>query len=252
MQCKNCGSHYRMRELACPYCGTENALGRVWMKQRTDAEIAYERERVAAGKRWSPFIYNRAVSRVIVVEIVLTVLLFLFLAGFYGGREVIYSIVSKEKNDDRVEKMNTLLESGKLEELQYNWNEYSDQFDDADSDPRFRKIRQISNLVHAHNEYLNSKFDFLDLDEEKKKEDDFRLSYVIRVAYRVYTFEPYYGEEFEPETEALLSKYKDEVHAFMVGMLKLSEEEFDEMMAMDYFYFDDDTWEKIVRDRNGW
>ncbi len=250
MQCKNCGSHYRMRELACPYCGTENALGRVWMKQRTDAEIAYERERIAAGKRWSPFIYNRTVSRVIVVEIVLFALLIMFIAGFYGGREVFYSIVSQRKNNDIVDQMNTLLESGKYEELQYNWREYNEQFDEYD--PRFRKIRQISDLVYSHNEYLNSKLSFLELDTDEKKEDDFRLSYVIRTAYRVFTYEPYYREELEPETEVLLAQYRDEVHAFMVGLLKLSEEEFNEMMAMDYFYYSDDTWEKIVREHNGW
>lgn len=71
MQCSNCGSHYRMRDLACPYCGTENALGRLWQKQRTEAELSYEKARVAAGKKWSPYIYDRVVSRVMVVEFLL-------------------------------------------------------------------------------------------------------------------------------------------------------------------------------------
>ena len=250
MQCKNCGSHYRMRDLACPYCGTENALGKVWMKQRTDAEIAYEKERIAAGKRWSPFIYNRAVSRIIVVEVILFVLLFFFIAGFFGTKEAIYSIVAKKSKDDVIIEMKTLMEEQKYEEMQYNWQEYRDKFDETD--PQILKIKQLSDLVHSHNEYVNSKFEFLYLSEDEKKSDDYRLSYTIRTAFRVYTFEPNYKEEMQPETQALLDGYKEEVHAFMVGLLKMTKEEFDEFMSLDYIPYGDSTWEQIVRDRNGW
>ena len=250
MQCKNCGSHYRMRDLACPYCGTENALGKVWMKQRTDAEIAYEKERIAAGKRWSPFIYNRAVSRIIVVEVVLFVLLFLFIAGFFGAKEAIYSIVAKKSKDDVINEMKTLMEEQKYEEMQYYWQEYRDKIDETD--PQMLKIKQLSDLVHAHNEYVNSKFEFLYLSEDEKKSDDYRLAYTIRTAFRVYAFEPSYKEEMQPETQVLLDRYKEEVHAFMVGLLKMTEEDFNEMMSLDYIPYGDNTWEQIVRDRNGW
>ena len=250
MQCKNCGSHYRMRDLACPYCGTENALGKVWMKQRTDAEIAYENERIAAGKRWSPFVYNRAVSRIIVVEVVLFVLLFFFIAGFFGAKEAIYSIIAKRSTNDAVEEMKTLLAEQRYEEMQYYWQEYRDRLDE--SDPQLKKIKQLSDLIYTHNNYVNSKLDFMCLSDEEKKTDDYRLAYVIRTAYRVYTFEPGYKEKMETETQALLDGYKEEVHAFLVGLLKLTEEEFDELMSLDYFPYDDDYWEQIVRDRNGW
>lgn len=250
MQCKNCGSHYRMRELACPYCGTENVLGKVWMKQRTDAELAYERERIAAGKRWSPFIYNRAVSRVIVVEVVLFVLLILFLAGFFGAKETIYSIASNKNSKMAFEEIQTLFEEKKYEEMQYCWQEYGDSLDY--SDPQVKKIKQLSDLVDSHNDYVNSKLEFLCKSDADKKSDDYMLTYAIRTAYRVYTFEPGYKEEMQPETQELLDEYKDEVHAFLVGMLRMTEEEFEEMMSLDYIAYSDDTWEQIVRERNGW
>ena len=250
MQCKNCGSHYRMRDLACPYCGTENALGKVWMKQRTDAEIAYENERVAAGRRWSPFIYNRAVSRVIVVEVILFVLLMVFIGVFFGVKEVIYSVVANESKSEAVEEMKTLMAEQKYEEMQYYWQEYRDRLDE--SDPQLKKIKQLSDLVHSHNEYVNSKLFFLCLTEEEKVDDDYMLAYVIRTAYRVYNFEPDYKEEMQPETQTLLDGYKDEVHACLVGLFRMTEEEFSELMSLDYFSYSDDTWEKIVREHNGW
>ena len=139
---------------------------------------------------------------------------------------------------------------GKYEEVQYYWQEYFDYEDGRN--PDLKKISQIADLIHTHNEYLNSKMEFLDLSLEKKQDDDFRLSYTLSTGFRVYNFTPDYGEELDPALQGLLDDYRDEVHAFMVGLLKLTEDEFNEIMSLDYYPYSDDEWEQIVRDRNGW
>ena len=98
MQCSNCGSHYRMRDLACPYCGTENALGRLWQKQRTEAELSYEKARVAAGKKWSPYIYDRVISRVMVVEFLLILFTIFVLIVFFSVRSIRGRIIRSSKS----------------------------------------------------------------------------------------------------------------------------------------------------------
>lgn len=35
MKCKNCGANYKTRELKCPYCNTENFIGKIWQAERS-------------------------------------------------------------------------------------------------------------------------------------------------------------------------------------------------------------------------
>ena len=41
MKCKNCGAQYKTRELKCPYCNTENIIGKIWQSERSQAEMEY-------------------------------------------------------------------------------------------------------------------------------------------------------------------------------------------------------------------
>ena len=251
MQCKNCGSHYRMRDLACPYCGTENALGKVWMKQRTDAELSYERERIAAGKRWSPYIYNRTISRVIVVEVVLFILLIASVVVFYAGKELVYSRLTNKRNQEAIQEMETLLEEKRYGELEAYWNDYRDSLNS--NDPKVRKLSQVASVTYYHNSYLDTKLSFFGLTEEEKREDDFILQYSIRSAWNVYTYEESYWDDLCDEAKEMLGVYKGEIHAYLVGYLKLTEEEFEEFVTQDYMYYSDsDKWVELVRERNGW
>ena len=51
----------------------------------------------------------------------------------------------------------------------------------------------------------------------------------------------------------MLGVYKGEIHAYLVGYLKLTEEEFEEFVTQDYMYYSDsDKWVELVRERNGW
>lgn len=251
MQCKNCGSHYRMRDLACPYCGTENSLGRIWMQQRTSAEIAYEKERIEAGKRWSPFIYNRAITRVIVVEIALFVLLFAAAGVFFGGRQIVNTLFSKRRVEEAVSQMNMLLEEERYGELRGIYNDYWEYLDDED--PQVERITQVADLVYRHDNFMNTKLSFFALTTEKKQEDTYMLNYLLRSAIDLYGYEPYSRFEMFDEAAKLREEYREEVRSFLIGYLKLTEEEYEELISIDYLYTEDaDSWEKVVRERNGW
>ena len=43
MKCKNCSANYKARELKCPYCNTTNLLGHIWLSEKTEAELEYEK-----------------------------------------------------------------------------------------------------------------------------------------------------------------------------------------------------------------
>ena len=68
MKCKNCAANYKTRELKCPYCGTENLLGRIWQVERTQAELDYANEKKEVKKKiFSPYTADRILNRCLVV-----------------------------------------------------------------------------------------------------------------------------------------------------------------------------------------
>jgi len=251
MQCKSCGGHYRLAELSCPYCGTENAVGRVWMKNRTDAEIAFEKERVAAGKRWSPFIYNRVITRVLVVIGALYLLSFLAMVIFAAGSELMRGIRQPKRGEDVMQQCAQLYEEERLGELYRVLNEYDDLLDNSSDE--VRNWRYAAQLRTAYDRYLNCKLSFFSMTQEERKKDTFELYYLLSYANHCYTDDPYYTDKISKENEARLESYRDEIRACLKGLLNFTEEEFDEFMSRDYWYSSEmEALETKVRERNGW
>lgn len=250
MQCKSCGGHYRLAELSCPYCGTENAIGRVWMKNRTDAEVEYEKERVAAGKRWSPFIYNRVISRVLVVITALYLFSFLAMVVFAAGREVLRGIRQPKYREEVEQQCAQLYEEERLGELYRMLNKYDDLLDTGSDE--VRNWRYAAQLGTAYDRYLNCKLSFFSMTQEEKEKDTFELYYLLTYANHCYTADPY-TDEVTAENETRLEAYRDEIRACLKGLLNLTDDEIDEFMSRDYWYSEDmEALEAKVRERNGW
>ena len=102
MKCKNCGGQYKTKELMCPYCHTENLLGKIWMVQRSEAEEAYEREKRELGKTMlSPYMINRYLNRALVVSILLFTSIFvgmILIALGYSGIRELRLFINKDEN----------------------------------------------------------------------------------------------------------------------------------------------------------
>lgn len=65
MKCKNCAGEYRAREMICPYCGTENAIGRMWQVERSQAEKMLLQQREELGKTgWTVYDVQRICNRI--------------------------------------------------------------------------------------------------------------------------------------------------------------------------------------------
>ena len=243
MNCKNCGGEYRLRDLQCPYCGTENVIGRVWMKQRTEAELEYERKRKEAGRKASRYAYNRGVTRVLVIEILFFVLL------IFGM--VVYSFVESMSpgRSKTSEELAALYEEGRYAEL------YQEIRDDLyrNDDPVISEYVDVCLYARIHDEFVNDKLHFLGLSEQEKKEDDFYLGNSIRYALRMYRLDGGYYRIVEEKHPEMVEQYRREADAYLLGTLGMTREELDDALAVEYLYsVDMDKVEKKVRERNGW
>jgi len=247
LNCKNCGAHYRTRELKCPYCDTENIIGKLWKVQRTEAEQEYEAERKKAGRILSPYVADRILSRILVVTaavgvictaVCVAVLLIIDSAGsIYAGL-----------NKDKVEKtMETYYNEGRFDELY----EYMSKYDLIGSDNY--AYSQAALISYDYESYMNDKLTFWELSDEDKAEDTYYLEYAIKNSADVYRLDAGLYSEPDSKNEKLIDEYRKEIMSFWVGTLKLTEEEIAILTKDDYLYYRDlDVIVESVRERRPW
>lgn len=222
MKCSNCGGQYKTRELKCPYCGTENVIGHLWMKERSEAELAYERARKEAGKKGSIYVVNRIVNRVLLISTGLFVAVMLIAFLLIGITELPQKMQELMHGTSIETKLEQYYQAGNYEEL-YNYMDKYGLFSQ-----KYYNITQ-SALLYSHYEmYLNKKYVFLDLTKAELKENEHKLFYltdVLNDSVEVYLSDIGVYDELAPQNEKQCQEYRIDIEAFWRGSLGLSEEQ---------------------------
>ncbi len=247
MKCKNCGGNYKTIELKCPFCETENLLGKIWMKERSEAEREYEQKRKDMGKSvLSPYLFNRIANRGLFVLTCLYV-------GYFVGVVIVALVMtgipqlSLAINKDKVEaQMEEYYQAGELDEL------YEYMYDKEVAFSDYYTYAQATLLHYDYKQYLEHRFFFEEMTEEEKKEDDYHLEYAIKEAIEVYMLDCGNYSELDEENRKLYEQYQQEIMAYWIGTLRLTKEEMEEVVNLDYISYDDyDELENKVRIRRG-
>lgn len=248
MRCKNCGAHYRTLQLACPYCDTENLLGRIWQKQRSDAELEYERTSSAVNKVTNPFVLNRVLNRILLVEIVLAFLSVVMVAGYFLIKDYVRSHPGSARRNEIMTEINELYDKGDHYQM-YTYMQENEVWDDEET---FR-YWQAGIMAYDFNNFRNYEMIFFDYDKEQKQKDTFYLEYSIEYGFRI--LRKNYGiySELTKENEAVHEKHVSEVIAYFKGYLGLSEETISEYVSSDYIMNSEmESLIREVRERNDW
>lgn len=220
MTCKSCGGNYRARELLCPFCGRENALGRVWKARRDEAEQAYEAARKEAGRRYSPYVADRILSRVLALEILAGIVFFLLVGGFSlaeGLCREAYVSLRGESIARELEALAQEREFVQMETLLDRWGLYGRE--------EFYPWCQASLMARDYESFTEHRIAFLAMDEEEKREDDYHLEYSIRDAQDILTLDCGLYSELAPENRALYEEYCREASAYLTWTLGCTGEE---------------------------
>ena len=219
MKCKNCGANYKTIELKCPYCRTENIIGKLWMAERSEAELEYERQRKAVGKKSSVYVIDRILTRSIWITLFAIVLLFV---GMYAYAVIADKVILfvNDVNKDKIEA--TLKEYYENEEYEQMYNYINEKQLERDD---YYGYVQAGLVNFYYNEYLNSKYAFLSMTPEEQLKDTYQLNYALRNSVMVYWFDLGVYEEVDTMNKELYEKYRKEMLSFWIGTLKLTEEE---------------------------
>lgn len=247
MKCKNCGGNYKTRELKCPYCDTENLLGKVWMIERSEAELAYETKKREMGKFLvSPYMLNRVLNRCLIVLAALYVVLFVGAFLVFGVCELYQKISTTIRKEQIEAQMEAYFSAGQYEEL----DKY--MYDNGVDGTAYYAYTQATLIQSDYDWFMEHRLYFDNMSQEEKIADDYHLKYTIKYALEVYSLDYSLYDELDARNTELYETYKKEILAYLVGVLQLTEEEIESVLEDSYITMDEeDMLEQIVRNRRG-
>ena len=248
MKCKNCGADYRARELKCPYCDTGNLIGRIWMAQRSQAELEYERTRRQIGRKGSVYIVNRVVNRTLVVGAALFLLYFIGIFAFFGIQAA-FSSWNKQANIGEIQKtMDAYYADGEYGKLYDCMHQY-DMFGEEQY-----VYSQAVLLAREYENYMNHKLCFLAMDSGRQMEDDYHLEYALRDSIDVYMMHVGIYSEPDDRNREQINTYQNEIMAFWRGTLGMTEEELAHITSADGYIKSDeiDVLIRRIKERRAW
>ena len=245
MKCKNCGANYKTRELKCPYCNTENLIGKVWQSERSQAELDYEEERKKVAKSLlSPYMAERILNRATLILIGLYIVSFLV---------VVLVIALSFPVQDLIFKMNKTEIEAQMEEY-YSAGEYDllDIYMDDNYVERkdYYTYNQITSQNFNYKSYMEHRLAFENMSKEEQLEDDYHLKYAIKGSIEVYNCECGDYSDVDPSNASVIESMQKEIMAYWIGELLLTEDEIQEILEADRVWnVDVEKFVEIVKER---
>ena len=210
MECKNCGANYRLRELRCPHCETENLVGRIWLMRRTDTIKKIEEEERAAKKRFVPYVASKLVNRLIILLTVATAVLIMLYTGYTPwAKRVDGKII-----DPKAERL--------LEEKEYmELYEYMSRKDLFGRTPEY--FAQSALMANDYKEFITYRMKYIPADP--KNWDPSYVQMTMMKALEIYTHRiGMYKAEYE-ENKEQYEMYRPHILAFWKGTMGCTDEE---------------------------
>lgn len=233
MKCRSCESEYRMRETQCPYCGTENWIGRAWKDDRERNARKYEDVSEQPHRYTLSYVLGRLFGTITLAVLGIWVLFFVVTTILTKG-----SMFSSEDGPTTQEnRMVKYYEEGDYGRLYEYMREH--------------KLVSKENYVYAQAAFMyqnyrgfeKRRFAFEYYNDEEKLEDEYTV--ISMLDYAMYVFRNFCGDYSEvcEENQALYDYYCGSVKGYLMGGLGLTEEEiavlenpgpFDLEMSADY------------------
>lgn len=224
MKCKKCGANYKTKELSCPYCNTENLIGKIWMHERSAAELEYEKTRKELGKKISTYSVNRILNRTMVIMLLTCILATAALITGTIAWAIISGLFTGPDRRTVAKRIDKLFEEGKYSEFAYEVSVHDGEY----------PYMQASLMIRDYDKYINYKYRYLKLDDEQRKKDNFSLEYSIREAIAVYKLDYYKYSELHAANRELHEMYVAEIESYFKSILGLSDEDIEFMVKEEY------------------
>ena len=248
MKCKNCGADYRTRELKCPYCGTENIIGKIWLIERQEADRELEQADHSGKMQIRLYVADKVMNRILLISITL----FLLMAAVViicSKVETGYKSWYKKAHVEELEqKMKELYDEQAFHEL-YQFMDENDLFSEE-----YYTYSQACFLSFDMECFRVDMLMFLSLSEEDQNKWKYLLENALKFSKSAYcVFEGRYSNEI-PENQWLYRQYRTEISAFWKGMLGMTEEEIHQILDENFTFYgpEKDRLMETLMERRAW
>ncbi len=265
MKCKGCGGNFKTREMVCPYCGRENFLGSVWSARRSQAELDYEKRMQNAGKAASPYVWNRLLGRILLIEggiVVLTILITLLVGIITVSIPYVYKHFNREKVDAQMEEAFRAGDGARLYDLMDKY----EIFGDDHPNPRYKLYTQYAFLSRDYDHFMEHTVEYYDdLDRYlNTKPEEMETSYardgleyclesLLEYGARVVTLDS--AEYKDGVYEEIADDHQEmsvQVECWLKAVLHLTEEDWDAICDPETDYWDMDEYAAELVERRCW
>lgn len=234
MKCKNCNGQYKTRELKCPYCGTENLIGRLWLIERNEIEQQYEDAKEEIKRKTIPYVIDRVLNRILIifalVFVLVNILIILINVGYYAMVELDLHI-NEEKY---VQQMEVYFDEKNYAEL-YVYMEKKNLFNEDNY-----VYAQAALIYNEFQNFLISKQEIIQMleeeDFEEKQDYEYRIESILKDANDLFIVRKGIYSDKVSENEELYEICTQDAIAFLVGSLELTEEEVQLVMEEDFSF----------------
>ncbi len=246
MKCKNCGADYRTVQMKCPYCGTETRLGRIWFTERSEAEKAYDEARLQRKQKYSPFILNRWLNRGILIVTSVIVLCFLIIFGAFFLAEAIPAARYKAHSEEIEAQLHQALDAGDYRTVR----EIMQEYDLYGSDHYIES--QASFLQFDYQNYLAEKYATIEDIDQDGTTDELQISIALMYARRFQILSLGNYSLLSEKNEAYYNAGSEDIRAFLVGYLGMTEEEWEVFSDGSTYSYSTDEMAATLLERRGW
>lgn len=219
MKCKSCGADYKTRELKCPYCGTENVIGRIWLIERSAAYQEYEEAKERVRRKSRIYVFDKVLNRILLVSTALFLLCIILCFAVFAGYELYRNAYRSIHGEEIEHTMEEYYTAGEYRELY----KYMSKYDLFGLD--HYAYSQAAFLSFDYDFYKTEALCFLSQSEEEKQEYDYYLRSAIEYSHDVWHLDAGLYSEPDPNNVEMHETYKKDIMAFWKGMLGMKEEE---------------------------
>lgn len=247
MKCKSCGADYKMREPECPYCGSENKIGKYWSRQEKTAQRQYEGTKKEIMKSGSLYVVNKMLNAAIGVMLVLIILA---LVITFIACQVEEGIQKVKKSKVSEEQLKSLYVEENYEQLYCYMSEYEVLHEDA-----YAIYAEAAFMYESWEKFVEQRMKFQEAELDDIEEyPRYGLIYdCMDDASTIYRKEwSSRHHDVAAENQAYYDWMCMEADAFLIGELGMT---YEEVMSLREIESYQDEWEVLQRslyDRNGW
>ena len=217
MKCPYCGGEVSVNDVRCPYCGNLNPEGAAFQGEvrRRRKLNEYLRQKMR-DQLWLP-LAQRIMNLAIVILALLWILITVLGMIWYLVRDP--RTLGLGRPDDYESQLETLYDEGRYGELYAYMDRYS--LDGQD----YPQYMQMALYYYTYTDFVQYSMNCTQALEKGSIPDDFHLEYAIdSAAELMQPYIPAYPDTY-PVNQENLNIYQEEARTFLLGMLKLTEDE---------------------------